>query len=91
VFPFTVPESWGDPAKIANGSLYAVFTDENGKLTAYSAEYDPETGEVSFESEQTGDFVIVRFAYEDEPFTEDFYRALAELEEIQLFLAALRD
>lgn len=90
-FPFTVPESWGDPAKIANDSLYAVFADEDENLTAYSAEYDPEAGEVSFESEQTGDFVIVQFAYEDEPFTEDFYRALADLEEIRLFLADLRD
>ncbi len=91
VFPFTVPESWGDPAKIANDSLYAVFADENETLTAYSAEYDPETGEVSFETEQTGDFIIVQFAYEDEPFTEDFYRALADLEEIRLFLAALKE
>ena len=90
-FPFTVPESWGDPAKIANDSLYAVFADEDENLTAYSAEYDPEAGEVSFESEQTGDFVIVQFAYEDEPFTEDFYRALADLEEIRLFLAELRE
>jgi hypothetical protein len=91
VFPFTVPETWRDPAKIANGSLYAVFTDENGKLTAYSAEYDPETGEITFDAEQTGDFIIVKFAYSDEPFTEDFYRALAELEEIRLFLAYLGD
>ena len=90
-FPFTVPESWGDPAKIAYDSLYAVFADEDENLTAYSAEYDPEAGEVSFESEQTGDFVIVQFAYEDEPFTEDFYRALADLEEIRLFLAELRE
>lgn len=90
-FPFTVPESWGDPEKITNDSLYAVFADENDNLTAYSAEYDSETGEISFESEQTGDFVIVQFAYEDEPFTDDFYHALADLEEIQLFLSLLRE
>ena len=46
---------------------------------------------MTFESELTGDFVIVQFAYEDEPFTEDFYRALADLEEIRLFLAELRE
>ena len=90
-FPFTVPESWGDPEKITNDSLYAVFADETDNLTAYSAEYDSETGEISFESEQTGDFVIVRFEYEDEPFTDDFYHALADLEEIQLFLSLLRE
>lgn len=91
VFPLAVPESWGEPATIADDSLYAVFADENEKLTAYSAEYDPETAEVSFESEQTGDFVIVQFAYDDEPFTEEFYRKLADLEEIQLFLADLKE
>ncbi|MBR3124006.1 MAG: hypothetical protein IKF42_01035, partial [Mogibacterium sp.] len=90
VFPFDFPESWGDPAKIADNSLYAVFADENGSLTAYSAEYDPETGEVSFESEQAGDFVIVQFEYGDKPFTEDFYRALADLEEIRLFQEFLK-
>ena len=90
-FPFTIPESWGNPEKIANGSLYAVFADEDEKLTAYSAAYDAETGEVSFESEQTGDFVIVQFAYEDDPFTEDFYRLLADLAEIRLFLADLKE
>ena len=90
VFPFDLPESWGDPAKIADNSLYAVFADENGSLTAYSAEYDPETGEVSFEPEQTGYFVIVQFEYGDKPFTYDFYRALADLEEIRLFLKFLK-
>ena len=91
VFPFTVPENWGNPAEIPENSLYAVFTDENGGLAAYSAQYDPETGEITFDAEQTGDFIIVKFAYSDEPFTEDFYRALAELEEIRLFLAYLGD
>ena len=91
VFPFTVPESWGDPEEIASDSLYAVFADENENLTAYSAQYDPETGEMTFESELTGDLVIVQFAYEDEPFTEDFYRALADVKEIKSFLAYLKD
>jgi hypothetical protein len=91
VLPFTIPENWGDPAKIDNDSLYAVFADESGNLTAYSAEYDPEAGEVSFETEQTGDFVIAKFEYEDMPFTEDFYRKLADLEEIRLFLASIKE
>lgn len=91
LFPFTVPENWGNPAEIPENSLYAVFADENGGLAAYSAQYDPKTGEITFDAEQTGDFIIVKFAYSDEPFTENFYRALAELEEIRLFLAYLRD
>ena len=90
-FPFEAPEVWGDPAKIPEGSLYAVFADEDGKLTAYSAQYNPETGEIWFDAEKTGDFVIVRFDYEKEPFTEDFYRALAELKEIREFLVALAE
>ena len=90
-FPFTVPEAWGDAAKIAEGNLYAVFTDEEGVLTAYAAQYDPETGEVTFEAEQTGDFVIVQFAYDKEPFTEDFYKALAELKDVKDFIAVLKE
>lgn len=85
-FPFSVPEDWGDPAEIDKDSIYAVFADEN-ELSAYKAEYDPETGEVSFEAEQTGEFVIIQFKYEDEPFTEDFYKALVELKEVKDFLA----
>ena len=101
-FPFTVPDSWGDPAKLDNGSLYAVFADgkdtltangtkADGKeaLTAYRAEYDAKTGEISFEAEQTGRFVIVKFDYEDEPFTEDFYRELAQQEDVKAFLEVL--
>ena len=88
-FPFTVPESWGDPAEIDRDSLYAVFADE-GELTAYKAEYDPETGELRFETEQTGYFVIVQFKYGDKPFTEDFYQSLAELKEIEDFLMGIQ-
>jgi hypothetical protein len=101
-FPFTVPDSWGDPAKLDNGILYAVFADgkdtltangtkADGKeaLTAYRAEYDAKTGEISFEAEQTGRFVIVKFDYEDEPFTEDFYRELAQQEDVKAFLEVL--
>lgn len=84
--PFTVPDSWGDPAKIDNKNLYAVFADDEGVLTAYSAQYDPLTGEVSFDAEQTGDYVITQFEYNDEPFTEEFYRALADTDEIKAFL-----
>ena len=114
-FPFTVPDTWGDPAKLDNGSLYAVFAggkdtltankteadgkdtltangteaDEEEKLTAYRAEYDAKTGEISFEAEKTGRFVIVKFDYEDEPFTEDFYRELAQQENVKAFLEVL--
>ena len=88
--PFTIPESWGDPAEVDSDSLYAVFADED-ELTAYKAEYDPETGEVSFETEQSGYFVIVQFKYPDKPFTEDFYKSLAELKEIKDFLAVMKE
>ena len=91
IFPFAVPAAWGEPGTITEGTLYAVFADEEGVLTAYAAEYDPVTGEISFESEQTGDFVIVRSAYKEEPFTEEFYRALEELEEVREFLVTLRE
>ena len=88
--PFTIPESWGDPAEIDDDSLYAVFADE-GELSAYKAEYDPETEEVSFETEQAGNFVIVQFKYGDKPFTEEFYKSLAELKEIKVFLDVMNE
>ena len=77
VFKFTVPDDWGDPAKIAKDHLYAVFIDDKGKLTAYEAHYDPESGEIWFETEQTGYFVIVRFTYGKEQFEK--YLLLEEL------------
>lgn len=90
--PFTAPKDWGTPTaeEIAGYDLYAVFADEDGNLTAYAAQYDLETGEVLFDAEQTGDFVIVRFAYEKELFDEEFYKALAELKEVQAFLEELQ-
>lgn len=90
--PFMAPKDWGTPSaeEIMGYDLYAVFADEEGKLTAYAAQYDPETGEVWFDAEQTGDFVIVRFTYEKELFTEEFYKALAELKEVQAFLEELQ-
>ena len=88
-FPFTIPESWGDPAATV-GDLYAVFADDD-ELTAYKAEYDPVTKEISFETDKTGNFVIVQFKYGDKPFTEDFYKSLAELKEIKAFLAVINE
>ena len=88
-FPFTIPESWGDPAATV-GDLYAVFADDD-ELTAYKAEYDPVTKEISFETEKTGNFVIVQFSYEGKPFTEEFYKALSELKEIKDFLAVMKE
>lgn len=89
--PFTIPDEWGDPEEIGENDLYAVFVDDKEELTAYRAQYDADTEEVSFETEQTGDFVIVQFKYEEEPFTEDFYKELADLKEIRDILTALKD
>ena len=88
-FPFTIPESWGDPAATV-GDLYAVFADDD-ELTAYKAEYDPVTKEISFETDKTGNFVIVQLKYEGKPFTEEFYKALAELKEVKDFLAVMKE
>jgi hypothetical protein len=90
-FPFETPAAWGESGMTAGDRLYAVFADEEGVLTACEAEYDPESGEISFETDRSGEFVIVRFAYTEEPFTEEFYRALSELEEVREFLAILRE
>lgn len=67
--------------------MYAVFRDVDGTLTAFEASYDPITGMLSFSSNISGKFIIVAFDFDGEPFTEEFYRALADLDAVGALIA----
>ena len=84
--PVKVRMEYAPDADAADKPLYAVFRDVDGTLTAFAAQYDPDTGILSFSSHISGKFIIVAFAFDGEPFTEDFYLALADLAEIKALL-----
>ena len=67
--------------------LYAVFRDTDGSLKAFEAYFDPATGILSFNSDMAGRFVVVSFDFEGEPFSEEFYQALAKLDAVKTLFA----
>jgi len=74
---FLAPESWN------GGSIYVVFRNADGSLTAYEASFDPATGMLIFESALTGEFVVVCLDYDGEAFSAGFYAALEALPELK--------
>ena len=66
--------------------MFAVFRKTDGTLAVFEAHYDPLTGQLVFDADLAGEFVVVAFAFDGEPFTEDFYLALADLAEIKALL-----
>ena len=73
---FTLPAGWNPNA------IYAVFRNADGTLTAFPAKYDAKTGTLTFETDLTGVFTLVSFPFDGKPFSPEFYKALAKLEEI---------
>ena len=84
--PVKVRMEYAPDADAADKPLYAVFRDVDGTLTAFAAQYDPDTGILSFSSHISGKFIIVAFDYDGEPFTEDFYLALAGLDAVKALI-----
>ena len=85
---FEVPEewirNWGD-AWIER-LLFVVFRDPEGNLAAVPAEYDPQTGLLTFMTDMQGDYVVVCLDPEEiegELYSDEFYVALEEMEEIR--------
>lgn len=75
---FKLPAGW-------NGrDIYAVFRNADGTLTAFKASYSELKRILSFDTDITGTFVLVCFSYDGEPYTEDFYAALEELDIIRI-------
>ena len=71
---WTMPESFQEDAPV-----YAVFRNPDGSLYAVRARWDKDRNELVFDSDRVGDFVVVVFPWDGEPFTEAFYKALAKV------------
>ena len=71
------------PAQDADKALYVVFRNADGTLTALRARYSRVKGELRFEADRLGPFVVVAFDFEGEEFSEAFYAALEELPALQ--------
>ena len=79
-FGFDLPDGW-------NGkNIYVVFLDKNGNLRAIPAAYNAVTGELIFDSNLVGEFVVVTFDYKGELYSKDFYNELAKLDAVKHLL-----
>ena len=71
------------PPQDTGKALYAVFRNADGTITAARARYSGLKGELSFETDRLGTFVIVAFDFDGEEFSDAFYAALEDLLERQ--------
>ena len=89
VMDYVLPEEFRDKP------LYAVFAnaDPNSDeaLLAVSAAYDEETGKLTFETPQVGEFIITAFEFDGEEFSPDFYDGLEKTDEVKQFTEHLKD
>ena len=60
---------------------------EADALTAFAAAYDAEKGELVFDADRDGEFIVLQFFAKEEAFTEGFYRELAQREDVKQFLS----
>ena len=83
------------PEGFSGKSLYAVFAnrDEQSEVPvkAYRAEYDESNGKLSFETMQTGAFVITALDFEGEEFSPEFYDEIGKTEEVQTLIRVLEE
>ena len=68
----------------AGKALYAVFRNADGSFTAVRARYSRMKGELYFDTDRLGAFVVVAFDYDGEEFSDAFYAALESLPELRL-------
>ena len=64
-------------------NLYVVFRNTDGSLNAVKARYDAASGKLIFTAGQLGRFVVVSMQYDGIEFSEGFYEALAQLNEVK--------
>ena len=81
----TVSMRYTPLADSAGRTFYVVFHDDDGKLHAIRASYSRLKGELRFEADMLGHFVIVAFDFDGEEFSDAFYEALAQQKELQQF------
>ena len=75
---FILPAGWN------RNDIYAVFRNADGSLTAFKAAYDEESGTLSFDTDLTGTFALISFPFDGKPYSDKFYDAISELEDIRL-------
>ena len=75
---FTLPAGWN------RNDIYAVFRNADGSLTAIRAAYDEKSGTLSFDTDLTGTFALISFPFDGKPYSDKFYDAISELEDIRL-------
>ncbi len=64
-------------------SLYVVFRNTDGTLSAVKARYDAVEGKLIFTVGRLGRFVVVSMPYNGVEFSEGFYEALGKLDEVK--------
>ena len=93
--PVKVEMDYVLPEEYKDKPLYAVFANEDETsdetLTAVNAEYDEETGTLTFETSQVGEFMIVAFEFDGEEFSPEFYGELEKIEAVKLFIKHLEE
>ncbi len=71
------------PASKRGKTLYVVFRNTDKTLEIIKAVYDSDTGELIFETDRTGKFVVVAFDFDGDETFPGFYDALALLDEVK--------
>lgn len=83
------------PEEFKDKPLYAVFVNEDEAsgetLSAVRAEYIEETGQLTFETAQLGDFVIAALEFEGEEFSPEFYDELEKVPEVQPLIELIKE
>ena len=83
------------PEAFRGKQLYAVFAEQDEssdeQLKAYRAEYNEENRQLSFETEQLGEFVIAALDFDGEEFSHEFYDELGRTEEVQPLIELLKE
>ncbi len=77
----TVRFDYDAPAE--EGQLFAVFRNQDGSLTAFPARYDAITGQLVFNSDKLGNFVVVCIDYNGKLYTKEFYDFLETIESVK--------
>ena len=77
---YPLPSDWN------SDMIFAVFKNDDGSLTAFQTKYDPATGDLVFDTDRPGEFVLVCLSFDGEPFSPAFYAALEKLPEVQKLL-----
>ena len=74
---------FGYPSPANDGSLFVVFRNEDGSLTAFPARYDYVKGELVFSGDKLGNFAVVCTDYDGKLYTKEFYDFLETFDSVK--------